>query len=75
MKRTEIYDPATHRLYTIKWHIGGYKNYGFAANKKLYNLTTGFEVKQVIKGGYTKGYNLSGKFHSLKQLRPLLHKI
>ncbi len=28
----------------------------------------GFEVKQVLKGGYTRGYNLKGKFYSLKKI-------
>jgi hypothetical protein len=72
MKRTEIIDSQTHRLVPIKWQIIGHQNYGFAANKRCYNLTTGFEVRQVVKGGYTRGYNLGGKFYSLSRLRPLL---
>jgi hypothetical protein len=55
--------------------IEGHENYGFAANKRCYNLTTGFEVKQVVKGGYSRGYNLSGKFCSLAKLRPLLRLV
>ncbi len=72
MKRTEVLDSQTRRLVPIKWLIEGHENYGFAANKRCYNLTTGFEVRQVVKGGYSRGYNLSGRFYSLGSLRPLL---
>jgi putative salt-induced outer membrane protein YdiY len=71
-KRNEFYDSKTHRIVRKKWMIVGYDNYCFAENKKLYNRTTGFEVRQVLKGGYTRGYNLVGIFFSLKKLRPLL---
>jgi hypothetical protein len=72
MKRTEIFDSQTRHSVPIKWLVEGHENYGFAANKRCYNLATGFEVKQVVKGGYTRGYNLGGKFFSLSRLRPLL---
>ena len=75
MNRKTFYDRTTGRDTHLKWFINGQPNYCFAENKKLYNRTTGFEVKQVLKGGYTRGYNLKGKFYSLKKLRPLLRKI
>lgn len=75
MIRTEIYDPHSRKIHKIRWHIRGFDNYGFADNKRLYNLTTGFEVKKVLKGGYSQGYNLRGKFYSLKKIKPLIIKI
>lgn len=72
MKNNTVYDHYTRQLVPIKWLIEGHENYGFAANKRCYNLTTGFEVKQVVKGGYSRGYNLAGQFYSLVKLRPLL---
>jgi hypothetical protein len=75
MKRTEVLDRQTRRLVPIKWLIEGHGNYGFAANKRCYNLNSGFEVKQVVKGGYSRGYNLSGRFHTLAKLRPLLRPV
>ena len=75
MKHTEIFDSKTRCLVPIKWHIEGYENYGFATNKRCYNLTTGFEVRQVVKGGYSRGYNFSGQFYSLAKLRPMLRLV
>ena len=72
MKRIEVFDSKTRLLMPIKWHIVGHENYGFATNNRCYNLTTGFEVRQVVKGGYTRDCNLSSKFYSLRALRPLL---
>ncbi len=72
--KNEFYDSKKRRLVPIKWQIVGIENYCFAKNNKCYNRTTGFEVNQVVKGGYTLGYNLGGKFYSLKKLKLLLIK-
>lgn len=61
-------------LFSLKWTIEGYPDYAFFENKKLYNLKNGREIKQVLKGGYTRGYNLNGKFISLCKLRGLVTK-
>jgi hypothetical protein len=74
-KRDEFFDSKTRRLYRKKWIIIGYDNYCFAENKKLYNRTTGFQLRQVVKGGYSRGYNLEGQFFSLKKLVPLLRTV
>ena len=55
-----------------KWQIKGYPNYVFTPNKKLYNLKTSREIIMKVKGGYTKGYNIKGKFKSLKTIKPLI---
>lgn len=72
MNRTEVMDRKARRIVPIKWKIEGHEHYGFATNKRCYNLTTGFEGRQFVKGGYSSGYNLSGQFYSLAKLRPLL---
>lgn len=57
-----------------KWQIINVPNYFIGNDNKVYNLKTGKKLQMQLKG-YTKGYYLSGKFYSLKQLRPLLTKI
>jgi putative salt-induced outer membrane protein YdiY len=58
-KRNEFYDSQIRRIVRKKWTIEGCDNYCFAENKKLYNRTTGFEIRQVLKGGYTRGFSLA----------------
>jgi len=57
-----------------KWTIKGYPDYVFGEDKKLYNHKTGKMLPVKIKGGYTRGYNLKGKFHSLDKIKPLLER-
>ena len=57
-----------------KWQIINVPNYFIGNDNKVYNLKTGKKLQMQLKG-YTKGYYLSGKFYSLKQLRLLLTKI
>jgi hypothetical protein len=56
-----------------KWLIDGYANYIVDTRNKVVNVRTGKVLQMQLKG-YTKGYYLSGKFMSLKQIRPLLKK-
>ncbi len=56
-----------------KWIIKGYPNYVISHDKKLYNIKTGIELKKKVKGGYTVGYNLNGKFKSLENIKPLIN--
>jgi hypothetical protein len=54
--------------------IDGYSGYGFGSDKSLYNLKTGRKIKKCLKA-YTRGFNLSGKFISQHQIKPLLRKV
>lgn len=56
-----------------KWEINFTKDYFVSVKNKVHNLKTGKEIKISLKG-YTKGYNLNGKFYSLLQLRKSLIK-
>lgn len=58
----------------ILYHIKGYANYGFGKDKQLYNLKTGRKIKKVLKG-YTRGFNLKGKFVSQNQIKKILTKL
>lgn len=75
MKRTEILDHKTPQIEPIQYRIEGHENFGFAANKRCYKLTTGFEVKQVVKGGYSRGCKFSGQFHPLAKLHPSIRPV
>lgn len=57
----------------ITWLIKGYESYAFGSDKNLYNIKTGSKIKKCLKG-YTKGYNLNGKFITLNKIRSLLYK-
>lgn len=54
--------------------IKGFDNYVLGKDKQLYNIQRGVKIKRCIVG-YTKGYYLNGKFHSLNKLKSLLTKI
>ena len=56
-----------------KWFIKGYDDYFFNTDNELYNNKTGNIIKKVVKK-YSVGYNLNGKFYTLKNLKPLLTK-
>ena len=58
----------------ILYQVEGYENYGFGRDKCLYNLKTGRKIKKCLKG-YTRGFNLSGKFVSQNKIKPLLVRI
>ena len=53
-------------LYLIKDHY----NYGFGADKNLYNLQ---RCRKLYNNG-SIGYVINNKFISLKKIRPLLYK-
>lgn len=57
-----------------KWQIKDEPNYFIGTDNNVYNLKTGKRLQMQLKG-YTKGFYLSGKFYSLKQLKLLLDKI
>jgi hypothetical protein len=57
----------------IKWKIKGFDNYVFTENKKLFNLQTGREIRQILNGG-SYGYCLKGRFYTLNKLKLLVYK-
>ena len=57
----------------IKYQIEGFENYVFGSDKNLYNMKTGRKIKKCLKG-YTRGFNLNGKFITENKLRPRLIK-
>tara|TARA_R110000851_G_scaffold322550_2_gene488671 strand:+ start:1894 stop:2109 length:216 start_codon:yes stop_codon:yes gene_type:complete len=62
-------------VFIPEWEVLSHANYYFTTNKELYNSKTNRIVKQVVKGGYSRGYVLDGKFITLKKLKPMLKKI
>ena len=62
-------------VFIPKYSIQGYDNYYFTTENKLYNSKTNRIIKQVVKGGYSRGYVINGKFMSLKKLTPLINRI
>jgi hypothetical protein len=49
-------------------------NYYFTTDKRLFNYKTKRFSKKVVRG-YSTGFNINGKFITIKNLRPLLIKI
>ena len=62
-------------VYIPKYSIEGHDNYYFTTENKLYNSKTNRIIKQVVKGGYSRGYVIDGKFMSLNKLKPLVNRI
>ena len=54
-----------------KWFIKGYEDFFFCTNKKLHNTRTKRVLKKRVKC-CSVGYELKGKFITLKNLRPLI---
>ena len=57
--------------YKLTFLLTGFDDYCFAEDRNLYHLKRQKLVKKVYNNG-TIGYNLNGKFYSLKVLKPLL---
>ena len=57
-----------------KWIIKGYPDHYFSTENKLINSRTNRVLKKRVKC-YSVGYELDGKFITLKNLKPLLTKI
>jgi len=55
------------------YHVKDISGYSFCNDKRLYNLRTGREIKQVVNGG-SYGYWIGKKFYTLKTLKSLLIK-
>lgn len=59
--------------YLCKYRLDFAKNYVFS-KQKCFNAKTNREIKQVYNNG-SIGYNISGRFYSLKYLKNCLEKI
>jgi len=62
-------------LYPKIWEIKGNNDYYFTYGNLLINSRTNRKSKKIVKGGYSTGYNLNGKFITLKKLRSMLKKV
>lgn len=58
------------------WLIEGYPDYFFAEDKNLYRIKENGKARQCRQTmiGYSKGYVLKSKFHTLTRLRGMLKK-
>lgn len=61
------------KIIDISFVIDGFENYAFGTDKNLYNVKTGRKIKKCLKG-YTRGFNIAGKFITQNKLRPLLKR-
>jgi len=59
--------------YAIKYVVSFADHYVFNQHKEMYNTRTGRRIKKVVQGR-SIGYNIQGRFYSLKKLRPYLTK-
>jgi len=59
--------------YPCKYRLNFAQNYVFSGDK-CFNSKTNREIKQVYNNG-SIGFNICGKFYSLKKLKPYLEKI
>ncbi len=62
-------------VFIPKWFLINHPDYYFTTDKKLYNSKTNRIIKKVVKGGYSVGYVIDGKFLTLKKLKPLIRKV
>ena len=60
--------------YTLVWQLDFDNNYGWTKCGKCFNIKRQKELKQVMQGG-SIGYNIKGKFYTLKKLKQHLTKI
>jgi hypothetical protein len=61
-------------IYIPKWSIKSYDYFYFTTENKLYNSRTNRILKKRVKCS-SVGYELDGKFITLKNLKPLLVKV
>jgi hypothetical protein len=59
--------------YTLVWKLDFDDNYGWTKCGKCFNIKRQKELKQVTQGG-SIGYNIRGKFYTLKKLKKHLTK-
>jgi len=59
--------------YTLVWYLNFAPEYAWTKCGKCFNIKRQTQLKQVMQGG-SVGYNIRGKFHTLKSLRKNLVK-
>jgi hypothetical protein len=59
-------------VFIPKWELKNHENYYFTTENQLYNSKTNRIIKKIVKGGYSIGYVIDGKFITLKKLKVLL---
>jgi hypothetical protein len=61
---------------TREWDIEGFPNHFFSSDNRLFRLTKKGEIKEnkLMLIGYTKGFVLMSKFHSLTKLAGMKKK-
>ena len=77
LKYAKVYQITMNKIsitYTLVWEVKDYEEYKFSSCGKCFNTKRNTELKKVMQGG-SIGYNIRGKFKSLKILRNNLHKI
>jgi len=60
------------KCYSDKWRLKGYENYSITSCGKVINIKRNKELKKCLKG-YTLGYNIGGKFMTLKTINSLAY--
>ena len=74
-RNTKLYNMFDNQFVNIpKYKINGYDNHYFCTNKKLHNIKSKRILKKRVKCS-SVGYELNGKFITLKKLRSMLIKI
>jgi hypothetical protein len=58
----------------FKWKLAFAEHYQWSTENKLYNTKTMREIKKTVNG-YSVGYWINKKFHTLDNLKKLLIKI
>jgi hypothetical protein len=54
--------------YTLVWYLSFAPEYGWTKCGKCFNIKRQTQLKQVIQGG-SIGFNIRGKFYTVKRLR------
>lgn len=62
------------KKYDLVWQLSIANNYQFTSKGVCVNVATNRVIKKTVVG-YTVGYNIKGRFRSLKSLRVQLVKI
>jgi len=74
-RNAKIYNMFDNQFINIpKFRIQGFDNHYFCTNNKLHNVKSKRILKKRVKCS-SVGYELNGKFITLKNLKPLLIKI
>jgi hypothetical protein len=65
----------TNKVREYRWRFRNAHNYVVAKDKTIINSRTNRIVSEVVKGGYTKGYNIGAIFIKTSDVRKHLEPI